>query len=416
MIFIAGSLDLNGGSTFLIRIAKVYAERGAPVAVVVMNPVVDGDVKRELLSYANIYFISDFAPKFLSSLSGSQLGVFLPNSIHLVEAMIVKYGKNIHAMGIFGLIFAMKWARMIDGFVISTGVYHQNEFMFESRRFFSKLSQSLFKMLSPKSLIFFNEYNKLKYTQFFGVNYAESEILPIGIDVKQTGKVLAKLSRGRIVSVGNLVGFKTYNEHLIRVVYELQQDYPRLHYDIYGDGPNRAFLESLILSLELSDKITIHGAISYKSFLENIENSMLFIGSGTAIIESSSIALPSIVGIESIASAETYGFFYQIEGYTYNEYIEGRPLLNIKDIVVDLMTSSEQEWLEIGRKCQEKAREFSVETTVAGFDRVFEYIVPSKKKMSSLYEVSLFITFAWLCFLDAIAVDRGFRLRRNQSS
>ena len=46
---------------------------------------------------------------------------------------------------------------------------------------------------------------------------------------------------------------------------------------------------------------------------------MVFVGSGTSIIESSALGIPSIIGIESNNDGETYGFFSNLRGYSYNE-------------------------------------------------------------------------------------------------
>ena len=413
MIFIAGSLELNGGSTFLIRASKAYAALGKPVAIVVTNSIVNDNVRSELSNYADIYFVHDFFPKPLPSFK-NQLSIFMPIATKPINNLIAKYGRHIHAMGIFGLIFSLKLARAVDSITVSVGVYHQHEFMFKSKRLFSKKIQTLFKRMPPSNVIFFNDFNKLTYAIFFNVDYHSAQTLPIGVDLQKNLSITASRTNGRIVSVGNLVGFKTYNEHIIRIVSELKDSYPDLRYDIYGDGPNKEHLVHLISILNVADRVKIHGAITYDKFYEHIKESMLFVGSGTAIIESSSIGLPSIVGIESITTPDTYGFFNQIEDYSYNEYIKGRNLLKFRDLIVTIMTASEAEWKSIGTKCQEKSKDFSIEKTISGLNEVPNRSESNSNKMGLLYEYTLFISFIWVCILDIFTFDTSFKFRRNQ--
>ena len=84
-------------------------------------------------------------------------------------------------------------------------------------------------------------------------------------------------------------------------------------------------------------------------------------GSGTSIIESSALGIPSIIGIESNNDGETYGFFSNLRGYSYNEDnldIEKKTYYEILEI---LFTSLNMDELSISHK--NKANEFLIDNT-----------------------------------------------------
>jgi len=275
----------------------------------------------------------------------------------------------------------------------------------------------MFAVIPDENIIFFNEYNRATYSKFFARSYSNSVILPIGIILPKTvGEIRRSYVNGKLVSIGNLVKFKTYNEHVIRVVADLIGDYPELTYDIYGEGDQYEVLQKLAIELGLLSVVSFKGRIPYDQFSTAVTSSMAFIGSGTALVEAAALAVPSVVGIESIDEPKTYGFLSDISGFSYNEKIDGVPLVEIKSLIVQLLTSSSADISTIGNKCAQKAAEFSIGKTVEGFLQLCKRSSATKFSVWDVYWLLLMFDFLRLALLDLLRVDRSLRNRRNQSS
>jgi len=273
----------------------------------------------------------------------------------------------------------------------------------------------MFGLLPPDNIVFFNEYTRIRYTQVFKKNYATSPLLPIGVALPKIDPGRARpMQYGRLVSVGNLVDFKTYNEHVIRTVSLLAADYPQLRYDIYGDGDQLALLNELIAELKLESVVKIHGRIPYSDFSSTVESAMGFIGSGTALLEAAALRVPSVTGIESIKTPQTYGFLSDVTGYSYNELIPGLKLVPIVDVIRKLLNSDSEENQRIGQQCAEKAAEFSIEKTIDGLHQMTRTARITTIKLSFIFKISFFLSFLYLAMLDGLHINRKFRMRRDQ--
>jgi colanic acid/amylovoran biosynthesis glycosyltransferase len=65
-------------------------------------------------------------------------------------------------------------------------------------------------------------------------------------------------------------------EYSIRAVAIAREKYPKLHYDIIGDGPLRSHLEEVIDELGVGDIVVMHGARDTNYVREIMRNAQLF--------------------------------------------------------------------------------------------------------------------------------------------
>jgi len=416
MIFFAGSLNMNGGSTFLLRVAKQYHARKERITVLVLSNVVDHVVRAELSTFADIVMLHELLHPALKWVGTNHVSIFLPCDKRKVSALLERNNNAVHVMGIFGMVLAMRWLSICSGIKISAGVYHQNEYLFEAGDSFSANIRHLFCNIPEQNILFFNEFNRDTYAKFFDKNYSAAPILPIGISLPhipvedERGYV-----PGLIVSIGNLVPFKTYNEHVIRLIAELKEDYPTLRYEIYGAGENEPKLRQLAEELRVVEKVEFKGAIPYDQFSAVVSHAMAFVGSGTALIEAAALGVPSIVGIESIATPDTYGLISDVSGLSYNEKIDGRPLIAIRSVIIRLL-GSEKEVAVAGTACSLKAKEFSIDKTVDGLHKLSDNALVLRCAKSTMYWWRTLGAFVKVAAFDRLGVDRTLRDRRNQSS
>lgn len=118
---------------------------------------------------------------------------------------------------------------------------------------------------------------------------------PVYIDINKY-KVPNKFDN-RIVSVGRLSNQKNY-QMLIEAFSIIKDDFPQCNLEIYGEGPLRDELDSLIKKYGLSDRVFLMGA--FPDVLERIYGSRLFVmsskyeGMPNALMEAMSMGIPVI--------------------------------------------------------------------------------------------------------------------------
>jgi 1,2-diacylglycerol 3-alpha-glucosyltransferase len=418
MLFVANVLELNGGTTFILRLARASHRQGRRIGVLVLFDIINKDLAAQIAEYADIYYLKDFAPRVLRPMFRRQFGTFMPVSFDSIEALVDKYNGHMHAMGVFGLLFIKRYvASGRRTKLVSIGIYHQNEIMFSGvDYYFARQVQVLFSSLPPSSLVFFNELTLASHSQFFAVDYCTANQVPIGIDLPEwNGRGVGDPVSNRIVSIGNLEIFKAYNRHVIDLMPALRELRPELIYEIYGVGSYEAELRRQVSAKGLEGVVHFKGAIDYSSFPRVLEGAFAFVGSGTAIIEAAALGVPSIVGIESIQDPVTYGLLSDIEGRSYNEFDARLALRPIAQVLSSLM--DEKQWALASCACRAKAETFSIDKTASGFlameSRSHDLRAFSTQPYSNLMAFSSFL----LCAIrDRLKKDINFSNRRNQGS
>lgn len=318
-------------------------------------------------------------------------------------------------MGVFSLIFALRLAGWRKRSRVTVGIYHQNEFIFaEIPFYFARATQRLFARLPTSNVVFFNESTRDNYGDFFNLDYSGSTTVPIGIDLSRIEVTKKSSDTNRIVSIGNLEAFKTYNAHMIGVVAKLAGKYPGLRYEIYGAGKEESTLHALIARLKIEQHVRLLGPLPYANLVETIETATLFVGSGTALIEAAALGVPAIIGIESIPTPETYGLLSDVSGLSYNEDNLPIPKISMQDLVDRLLADTEYR-LAMGRACRAKSHMFSVAATVDGLLLLDQTASMKTPRLGSCELVRLAISLAAMALAHRLGVSSAFAERRNQS-
>ena len=414
MIFLANVLVMNGGSTFLVRTSREMKRQGESVAVLLLRREVDQKLLAELENSATVLYLDDFLID-KGRIFCAHLGVFGLIAWGNIERALMPFGSHIHIMSVFGLVFGHRLCAHFDRFRLTAGVYHQNEFLYKNiNSYFPKKVAELFRLLPSKNVVFFNEISRNNYANFFAKDFADSLVVPIGIDLPCSSENAFSAESFRIVSIGNLVEFKTYNEHIIRALSKLIEASPNIRYDIYGSGSNEKFLKNLVEELGLNDFVQFHGVIDYSEIESALENSTLFVGSGTALIEAAALGIPSMIGIESIALPETYGFISGVEGFSYNENVPYISKVPIVPLLVDFFANVDLR-VNLSVECKLKAENFSVEKTVNGFLSIDLGCPILDRQLSSAELVKMFFSLSLLGVRQKLFGSAHFSNRRNQS-
>lgn len=415
MIFIANVLVMNGGTTFLIRLVRELARRGERSAVLLLSDRVDRELVETLSQDADILRLSDYLIE-RGLVARDLLGVFAPLMHRRLTNALAPYGTHVHAMSLFGLILGIRLANYDPRRKLTVGIYHQNEFLYRPPFFhFAHEGLNLFASMPADNVIFFNESSRDNYKKHFNnESYTHSPVLPIGVAQDHLCIPTPPMSGQRIVSIGNLTGFKTYNRHMIGVVAALREQFPDIQYDIYGVGPTADELTALIEQLGVRDQVTLHGALEYARLREVVAACDLFVGSGTALIEAAALGRPALIGIESIEQPETYGYLSHARGYSYNENVPDVPKQPIAPLVERLFSDPNHR-TEVAAACATAAQRFSITVTADGFEAAGVAARPVSRYFSPIELARLAASAVAMHMSERLGRSEPFGSRRNQS-
>jgi 1,2-diacylglycerol 3-alpha-glucosyltransferase len=419
MLIIASTLEFNGVSTFVLRFCRECANQGrrAGVLVLVSNP--EPQLLSDLRKCADVYFLSDFMLPIWRLFSKIPLISFFPIKWNEFNGMLLKHKGNVHITGVFGLLLMARCFKIFNlPLRLSVGIYHQNEFMYKSLPYyFANQIQSLFVAVGAARTIFFNDANIRAYSNFFDENYSKSTIVPIGIELpSEHSSVVHDPKSKRIVSIGNLYDFKSYNLHVINNLPGLLKIDPSIRYEIYGEGPNHNVLIERAKFLGVLDSVEFKGRVPYSTLPNILSGALVFVGSGTALVEAAALGVPALIGIESTNQAVTYGFLCDIDGFSYNEYEEGRYTTSMRDKILAIFQNAD-EWRLVSYRCAEKARLFSMKETVKGLDSNFSTAAQIDANFAGGYSsIRALLSLSYCGFLQVVGVDARFSTRRNQGT
>jgi 1,2-diacylglycerol 3-alpha-glucosyltransferase len=419
VLILANTLGFNGGTTFILRFCRENFRRGKKIGVLVMMDDPDHNLLAELKRYADVYFLTSFIrPAFRRGTMSPLIG-FMPVDFKAISEIFRRFDDSVHVMGVFGLLFLARFVRSQKrSLSVSIGVYHQNEYMFSDvDYYFANYARSMFSDLGERGGIFFNEGNVESYSRFYRRDFSGSTLVPIGIDLPVVEKEIFgdPLSR-KIVSIGNLVEFKSYNSHIINCLPGLLAIDPAFKYEIYGEGLYEEELRKLAELRGVLGAVEFKGRVAYSDFAKVLDGALLFVGSGTAIIEAAALGVPALIGIESTRDPVTYGFLCEIDGFSYNELEKDRHLTTMEAKITQIVTDIVR-WKDVAARCKEKAKTFSIGRTVEGFDR---HLVSSAEiSPNSVAGYSNFLTlvsFLACAVKHKLGVDVEFANRRNQGT
>ncbi|OEO24269.1 hypothetical protein AX279_20900 [Pseudomonas sp. J237] len=404
VLFIYRGLQVGGIETFYCRMAEKYQRDRFKFSFLFMCEREDCDLEllARLEHSADVFFYSDFISPTMASvvkalpipikiffgISPKAFDEFIGNTdiVHVTEGLGILLAHH---------LFRNKQPRV----KVNVGFYHQKEFSWgveQNLPYFERMNRTALRSLNSKNLAFFNEGVADKVCAETGHEIGEVNVFPLGVDIanevrKHSFNVGERI---RIISIGRLTNFKTYNLWMIDVVSELVRRGVDVTYDIYGRGDMEG---EVINRLSLLDvPVKLKGTLNYSEFKNVAVEYDLFIGSGTAIIEASALGIPAIIGIESIAEPMTYGYFSRVPGFTYNEKGLDLPLYEVVDMLENFVRLSLDEKLALGGEHFSKAKIFSMDACIQNFSKFCEGSVqlPIGKKFYNwyLYRFSYLLT------------------------
>lgn len=352
VLFINSGFDLGGIETFVARAAQKLQGQ-VKFTLLLMSDSVNSDLLAKFEQYGDVYFLDDLLSFKISKYA--ILRTIMPLNSKKIRRIFQNI-KIIHASCSFSVPLMRRLTSILGNDVVeSVGVYHSREFLWGDKKKTMRRKQiSLFSSIPMSNVIFMNDYTAKMYSGIYNNIYTNA--LPIGIELNAYSSCTPDYSSKRIVSIGRLVDFKTYNKHMIKTLSELKSSFK---FEVYGDGPELGALQKIADNVNVD--VTFHGRLEYKKMPDILNGASLFIGSGTAIVEAAAAGLPCIIGVESIQEPKSYGFLTQTQGLSFQEMGLDYPLKNYIDLVNDFSSLTEAEFMKTSAEHRARAEVFSSE-------------------------------------------------------
>jgi len=217
------------------------------------------------------------------------------------------------------------------------------------------------------SILFMNEANKSTVENNLGIKFPEN-YLPLPIYTKSNNvREFRKPKKFKIVSVGRITYFKTYNFELLEVVKSLREQFPDILYEIYGHGQLESELTIKIQELELEDIVLFMGKLNYTHIEHVLQDAYIFIGMGTSLIEAASLGVPSIIAIFHNRKPTCYGFFQNQESYNVGEYVEDTREVDFKEIILEAINWDPERYQRECEKSVLVSQKFNIDKVLHNF-------------------------------------------------
>ena len=383
MLFIYGALPVCGIETFFMRMAKERHRLGLHTSILLLSLPHESDPEllNEMKKYANVLFPDDIFLNF--GKFTRRLPLLVPVKKRALERAL-KSVDQIHASDGMHALLGYRLSNMLNkNITITVGFYHYIKFLWggDNVAWHEKVNRRfIFDFLPEESLLLFSEGNRQLYIKHKRKKLTYANTFRLGVIYKKNIKVSGEVNLPiKIVAIGRLVDFKTYNFYMIKVLKNLKTKGFNVQFDIYGDGPLKAQMADEINKAGLSDSIHLKGTLDYLKFDETVSNYNLFIGSGTAIIQAAALGLPSIVGVENVIEAETYGYFSDVNQYEYNLKGLDLEMISVEAIIEDYINMNTQQRKTLISSHLECIDSFTNESCQKSMDELKYIAMPAKK-------------------------------------
>jgi 1,2-diacylglycerol 3-alpha-glucosyltransferase len=353
-----GGLSMGGVETYVVRLATELQKQGHTVTVILLSSKHDNLLFQKLSSVATVHVVEYF-PFFGAS---SWLNALVPASARSHTHFDV-----VHVVDLLTLAYMYFQRKKYSFGALSIGIYHSREIVWWRDRniYFRKKMLELYDQ-NVKLTLFPNESTAEIAATYKALDNSEVALLPLGVSLENYRKCYPGKLSLKLLSVGRLVDFKVYNRHVISILSSLRllDDF---QYFIYGDGPERKALEDYSVQCGVAQFVHFMGEVKYTDLPEIFNDAFCIIGSGTTLIEASAAGVPSIVGIESISTPHTCGFFSEIDGYSYNEASATTRRVPIAECIEMLYRMDASQYNALSDAHRAKAAQFNIEDTTSKF-------------------------------------------------
>ena len=352
ILFIRNYPTVDGVFTLLLRLAKQFKKDGHTVYFIDFG--VESDLKSEIEGAFNLLNIGDVKIKK----NIPNIDILFP----FADGELLYWCINYLKYELF------KNAKMVMG-VFHPRAYFSSTYIGPTPD--TRLNKLILENLPSENILFMNEVVKRDHKNYFKNKFEKSLIVPLPVKLDNKLRDLSKINRKKIVSISRLENFKRYVLPMIDVIEELHNVGHEFEFYIYGHGQLEKFIENYIAQKKLGQYVFLMGKLDYEKLYLVLEDSFMFVGMGTTIIEASSIGVPSLQAIDNEKRPVTYGFFSNLSGFCVGEVVPELPLINMKDSIIELSKQNELEYQEICRAHIVRTNTFNIDVVIEQYYSFF---------------------------------------------
>lgn len=399
MLVIYDDFKLGGIETFFVRLAKQRSLDGLITKFIFLSKkeLCDNELLTNVSKYAEVYYSEDIFnfPLLISK----AIPVLCPLNIKKINNILQDIDHIHVTCGLHALIAFRMRKEVKKELNLTVGFYHSLEFSWNDGYlpFFEKINRKFVLNTLPKNKLFlYSETIVNFYKEKNNVDLSKSQTFRLGVIENKNIfiKKYLQSSSLKICSVGRLVKFKSYNLWMLEVVKDLFSKGIDVCYDIYGDGPLFNEIKNKINEMGLEKLVKLKGILPYSEFHQTVLQYDLFIGSGTSIIEASSLGVCSIIGIESIGEPKTYGYFSSFSNVDYNLSYLSFKKIDVLDLILDFNSLDINQKMLLSSSHIESVIPFYInvcsdnfESSIVNSDDEYEFKIPKIR-----YSLSFLIT------------------------
>ena len=244
-------------------------------------------------------------------------------------------------------------------------VSHSRAFFFSTRKLVRGLLQRFFLLLPVNSTYFMNDAARIAHQTFWQRSLVDYPVLRIvgrepSAKYVKSSKVTNHSNKSachklRIVSVGRLVPFKSYNVYAPIIIRKLRDAGVDATWDIWGYGPDEAVIASKAKEYEVNDFVKLRGKLPHELFDKTVSSYDLFVGMGTAVLEAAKTGTPVCVAVENQRDA-CYGHLHEAPIDSLGDRVVGFHEQKLYEALSAFAAKSSQEQSTIGEKGAVAAR------------------------------------------------------------
>jgi glycosyltransferase involved in cell wall biosynthesis len=276
----------------------------------------------------------------------------------------------------------------------------------------NRLTRKVFSRMPVRNVIFGNDACRDEHARTAPA-MARSPIIPLIVDGEKFARrmPLESSSPRRIVSIGRLDHFKTYNLTMLEVIRRLRELGHDVCWDVYGTGMLQPQMERRIAELGLSDAVRLLGNIDYRAIPRALADAFAFVGSGLSMMEAAACGVPALPAIEYDDKPETFGFPNEIDGISFFE--PGLPLArrDIGDKLLELIRMPPDRYEALADAGRHKMSIFFAPTVADRYIEVFQG-AESERPLLGAVGFAMFDASAKL-HRDGLAMFKRLRLRKR---
>lgn len=355
-------LEIGGVETLLARLIPLLQKQGVEVTLLLLQNKVNQELLDAVTPFCRVLHLRDAFPY-----TRSHLRKFFDQEFDVVFYTIAR------------ALLVGSWLLGRAGYRSTKtvlGAYQTEIFCQEEKQnyYHQRLVRKLVsEVIPPSSIIFGNTAGRDHHAAKLGIDLRESPVIRLFVDVeKYTFKDRSTLPRKKIVSIGRITDFKTYNFTMLPVIKNLVAKGHDVEWHVYGDGEQFDEFKQAVADQGLQGRVFAHGLLKYSQFEQVLDDAFLFVGSGTSLIEAAACGVPSLTTIEYAREADSYGFICDIEGYNLIEPGLDKKVFKIEEKIEETLAHTASSYSLTSQRCKEKSLLYAGNSIINEYISVFE--------------------------------------------